>query len=61
MFYPTPAFSEPHSVSERTPDHPDPDFVPPLPDRGALLAAIGLSSHVIREILGNAAGAGAHG
>ena len=61
MFDPAPLSSEPSTQSRRTPDHPDPEFVPPLSDTGALLAAVGLSSRVIREILGNAAGGGAHG
>ena len=64
MFDPTPASSEPRILSEHTlggPDHPHPVQVPSLPDTGALLAEAGLPSHAIREILGSAAGSGAHG
>ena len=61
MFDPAPLSSEPSTQSRRTPDHPDPEFIPPAPDTGALLAAVGLSSRAIREILGNAAASGAHG
>ena len=57
----TAASSEPHALSRPTSECPNPAFVPPLPDTGALLAAVGLSSRAIREILGNAAGGGAHG
>ena len=31
----------------------DPDYAAPLPDTGALLAAIGLPAHAIREVLGS--------
>ena len=61
MFDPTPAPSYAYGLSHRTSDHADPDPVPPLPDAGGLLAAIGLSSHPIREILGNAGGDRARG
>ena len=57
MFDRTPVSSEARILSEHTPggpDHPHPDSVPPLPDTGALLAAVGLSYHAIREILGDA-------
>ena len=29
----------------------DPDFAAPLPDAGALLAAVGVPAHAIREVL----------
>ena len=29
----------------------DPDFAAPLPDAGALLAAVGMPAHAIREVL----------
>ena len=61
MFDPTPASSDACDLSRQVPDHADPDPVPPLPDAGTLLATIGLSSHAIREILGNAAGGRARG
>ena len=38
------------------PDSPgdaDPDFAAPLPDAGALLAAVGMPAHAIREVLGS--------
>ena len=62
MFDRTPASSEPRILSEHTPggpDHPRPVYVPPLPDPAGLLAAVGLPSHAIREIVGNPAGVGA--
>ena len=62
MFDRTPQSSEAHTLHEHTPggpDHPHPDFSSPLPDTGALLAAVGLPSHAIREIVGNPAGVGA--
>ena len=31
----------------------DPDFAAPLPDAGALLAAVGMPAHAIREVLGS--------
>ncbi len=30
----------------------DPGFTAPLPDAGALLAAVGMPAHAIREVLG---------
>ena len=30
---------------------PDPGFAAPLPDAGALLAAVGMPAHAIREVL----------
>ena len=39
----------------------DPDYAAPLPDTGALLAAIGLPAHAIREVLGSRIYAGADG
>ena len=62
MFDRTPASSEARILPEHTPggpDHLDPGFSPPPPDTGALLAAVGLSYHAIREIVGNPAGVGA--
>ena len=41
------------------PDDPDPDCTPAVADAGALLAAVGLSSRAIREVLGHPAGTGA--
>ena len=58
----TPQSSEAHTLPDHTPDgpdHPHPDSAPPLPDTGVLLAAVGLPSHAIREIVGNPAGVGA--
>ena len=43
------------------PVHPDRGFAPAASDAGALLAAVGLSSRAIREVLGHPAGAGADG
>ena len=31
----------------------DPGFAAPLPDAGALLAAVGMPAHAIREVLGS--------
>ena len=31
----------------------DPDFAAQLPDAGALLAAVGMPAHAIREVLGS--------
>ena len=39
----------------------DPDFTAPLPDAGALLAAVGLPAHAIREVLGSRTYTGADG
>ena len=39
----------------------DPGFAAPLPDAGALLAAAGLPSHAIREVLGSRTYTGADG
>ena len=64
MFYPAPASSDPHTLSEPAPDGPDrshPGFAPLRPDPGALLAAAGLTSRAIREIVGNPPGVGADG
>ena len=58
MFDRTPASSEPCILPEHIsgdPDHPHPVNVPPLPDPARLLAAVGLPSHAIREIVGNPA------
>ena len=38
-----------------------PDFTAPLPDAGALLAAVGLPGHAIREVLGSRTYTGADG
>ena len=43
------------------PNDPDPDGSPAAADPGALLAAVGLSSRAIRELLGHPAGAGEGG
>ena len=56
MFDRTPASSEAHALPEHTPggpDHLDPGFSPPPPDPAGLLAAVGLTSQAIHEILGN--------
>ena len=39
----------------------DPDFAAPLPDAGALLAAVGMPAHAIREVLGPRTYTGADG
>ena len=39
----------------------DPDFTAPLPDAGALLAAVGMPGHAIREVLGSRTYTGADG
>ena len=39
----------------------DPDFTAPLPDACALLAAVGLPAHAIREVLGSRTYTGADG
>ena len=39
----------------------DPDHAPAAGDAGALLAAVGLPSRAVREVLGHPAGAGADG
>ena len=39
----------------------DPDFTAPLPDAGALLAAVGMPGHTIREVLGSRTYTGADG
>ena len=39
----------------------DPDFAAPLPDAGALLAAVGMPAHAIREVLGSRTYTGADG
>ena len=56
MFDHESASSEPRSLSEPAPDRPEPAILPPPPDPGALLAAVGLPSRAIREILGSADG-----
>ncbi|MDE0392421.1 MAG: hypothetical protein OXI57_10160 [Rhodospirillales bacterium] len=43
------------------PNDTDPDCSPAAADADALLAAVGLSSHAIREVLGHPAGAGEGG
>ena len=46
------------------PDSPgdaDPDFAAPLPDAGALLAAVGMPAHAIREVLGSRTHTGTDG
>ena len=43
------------------PNDTDPDRSPAAADAGVLLAAVGLSSRAIREVLGHPAGAGADG
>ena len=40
---------------------PDSDFAEPLPDAGALLAAVGMPAHAIREVLASRTYAGADG
>ena len=39
----------------------DADFAEPLPDAGALLAAVGMPAHAIREVLASRTYAGADG
>ena len=39
----------------------DPDFAAPLPDAGALLAAVGMPAHAIREVLGSRTHTGTDG
>ena len=39
----------------------DPGFAAPLPDAGALLAAVGMPAHAIREVLGSRTYTGADG
>ena len=39
----------------------DPDCTAPLPDAGALLAAVGMPAHAIREVLGSRTYTGADG
>ncbi len=39
----------------------DPDFAAPLPDAGALLAAVGMPAHAIREVLASRTYTGADG
>ena len=39
----------------------DPGFAAPLPDAGALLAAVGMPAHAIREVLASRTYAGADG
>ena len=39
----------------------DPGFAAPLPDAGALLAAVGLPAHTIREVLASRTHTGADG
>ena len=40
---------------------PDPGFAAPLPDAGALLAAVGMPAHAIREVLASRTYAGTDG
>ena len=54
MFDDVSAFVRPHPAPPT--DDPDPGFPSPLHDTGALLAAAGLSSRAIREVLGPPAG-----
>ena len=64
MFHPAPASSDSHTLSETARVEPDPCLpgVAPLrPDPRALLAAAGLPSRAIREIVGNPPGVGADG
>ena len=39
----------------------DPRFAAPLPDAGALLAAVGMPAHAIREVLGSRTHTGTDG
>ena len=39
----------------------EPGYAAPLPDAGALLAAVGLPAHAIREVLGSRTYSGADG
>ena len=44
-----------------SPGDADPDFAAPLPDAGALLAAVGMPAHAIREVLGSRTHTGTDG
>ena len=64
MFHPASSSSVPDTISETARVEPDPSlpgFAPLRPDPGALLAAAGLPSRAIREIVGNPPGVGADG
>ncbi len=64
MFHPAPASSDSHTHSETAADdrgRSDPGVAPLRPDPRALLAAAGLTSRAIREIVGNPPGVGADG
>ena len=65
MFDPVPDDGELHDAPFDLPldrsGHPDTASVPAAPDPGTLLAAVGLSTYAIREILGNATGGAAYG
>ena len=62
-------FDSRHSSTESNdtlfnPDSPgdaDPGFAAPLPDAGALLAAVGMPAHAIREVLASQDRTGADG
>ena len=51
----TPIQSRQHSAM------PIQDFAAPLPDAGALLAAVGMPAHAIREVLGSRTHTGTDG
>ena len=53
---PTTPFSIPAAQGDA-----DPGFAAPLPDAGALLAAVGMPAHAIREVLGSRTYTGADG
>ena len=50
-----------HPFQSRSTSDADPGFAAPLPDAGALLAAVGLPAHAIREVLGSRTYTGADG
>ena len=50
-----------HPFQSRQHRDADPGFAAPLPDAGALLAAVGMPAHAIREVLGSRTYTGADG
>ena len=63
MFDSRPASTEPNDTrfNPGSTGDSDPDFTAPLPDAGALLAAVGMPGHAIREVLGSRTYTGADG
>ena len=54
-------FDHIHSSTESNDTLFNPGFAAPLPDAGALLAAVGLPAHAIREVLASRTYTGADG